>query len=215
MKISKGSKLVMIGDSVTDCERARPVGEGLFGALGKGHVSMVDALLGACCPEQKIRVVNMGCGGDNARGLKARWQQDVMALKPDWVSIMIGANDVWRQHDVPLQPEQHVYIDEYEIALEEVISSSKKQLKGLVLMTPFFIEPSTTDSMRAMMDRYGQVIKKLAARHEAVLVDTQAAFNEALTHYYSATLSWDRVHPNQIGHMILARAFLKALGFSW
>jgi hypothetical protein len=29
MKIEKGSKLVMIGDSITDCGRARPMGEGL------------------------------------------------------------------------------------------------------------------------------------------------------------------------------------------
>ena len=35
MKIAPHSKVVFIGDSITDCERARPVGEGLFGALGE------------------------------------------------------------------------------------------------------------------------------------------------------------------------------------
>ncbi len=44
MRIEAGSKLVMIGDSITDTERARPVGEGLFGALGRGYVSFVDGL---------------------------------------------------------------------------------------------------------------------------------------------------------------------------
>jgi len=28
-------------------------------------------------------------------------------------------------------------------------------------------------------------------------------------------LAWDRVHPNQTGHMILARTLLKAIGFAW
>jgi len=50
MKIPPRSKLVFIGDSITDCERARPVGEGLFGAVGKGYVAIVDGLLGAIHP---------------------------------------------------------------------------------------------------------------------------------------------------------------------
>jgi len=60
MKIAAGSKLVMIGDSITDASRAQPVGEGLCEALGRGYVSYVDALLGAACPDRPIRVVNMG-----------------------------------------------------------------------------------------------------------------------------------------------------------
>jgi len=64
MKIAPHSKLVFIGDSITDCERARPVGEGLFGALGKGYVSLVEGLLYAIHPAHKIRVVNMGSSGN-------------------------------------------------------------------------------------------------------------------------------------------------------
>ena len=41
MLIEKNSKLIMIGDSVTDCDRAKPVGEGLFEAIGKGYVGYV------------------------------------------------------------------------------------------------------------------------------------------------------------------------------
>jgi lysophospholipase L1-like esterase len=48
-----------------------------------------------------------------------------------------------------------------------------------------------------------------------VLVDTQAAFDAALEHEYPASLAWDRVHPNAVGHMVLARAFLNAVGFEW
>ncbi len=101
MKIKPGSKLVMIGDSVTDCERARPVGEGLFGAVGKGYVSLVDALLSSTYPAHGIRVINVGSSGDQVRNLLARWQTDVIDKKPDWLSIMIGINDVWRQAGGP------------------------------------------------------------------------------------------------------------------
>ena len=57
--------------------------------------------LGAVYPERMIRVINMGVSGNTTRDLKARWQRDVLDLKPDWLSIMIGANDVWRQYDSP------------------------------------------------------------------------------------------------------------------
>jgi hypothetical protein len=69
--------------------------------------------------------------------------------------------------------------------------------------------------MRAQMDRYGAVVKALAGKHGSVFVDTQAAIDRVLGTYYAATLAWDRVHPNHIGCMVLARAFVDAIGFAW
>ena len=216
LRVQKGEKLVMIGDSITDVGRARPIGEGRADdALGRGYVMMVDALLGAVYPERMIRVINMGVSGNTTRDLKARWQTDVLDLKPDWVSIMIGANDVWRQYDSPKQTERHVLIDEFERNLGELVAATKP-VKGLVLMTPYYIEPNRQDAMRAAMDRYGAVVKKVAAATAgSVFVDTQAAFDRVLTTYYPAMINWDRVHPNPTGSALLARAFLNAVGFDW
>ena len=215
MKLDKNSKLVMIGDSITDAGRAQPVGEGLFDALGRGYVCLVDALLGAAYPDRGIRVVNMGTSGNTVRDLKVRWQTDVLAQKPDWLSVMIGANDVWRQFDSPRQTEQHIRPDEYERTLDELITVTRPAVPSIVLLTPFYIEPNPADAMRARMDEYGAIVKKLAGKHDTLFVDTQAAFDEVLKDYYPATLAWDRVHPNQTGHMVLARAFLQALDFGW
>src|SRR5579883_725116 len=191
MKLSQGTKLVMIGDSITDCGRAQPVGEGLFDALGKGYVSLIDALLGAVFPDLGVRIVNMGTSGNTVRDLKARWQRDVIDLKPDWLSVMIGINDVWRQFDLPKQLEAGVPLDAYEATLNELVAQTKPLLKGLILATPFYIEPNRDDAMRRRMDEYGAVVKRLAHKHDAVFVDTQAAFDEVLKHYYAATLAWD------------------------
>jgi lysophospholipase L1-like esterase len=216
LRIGKGQKLVMIGDSITDVGRARPIGEGRADdALGRGYVMMVDALLGAVYPERMVRVINMGISGNTTRDLKARWQTDVLDLKPDWLSIMIGANDVWRQYDSPKQTERHVLIDEYERNLAELVTSTKPIVKGLVLMTPFYLEPNRQDAMRATMDKYGAVVKRIAEAQTVAFVDTQAAFDRLLTVYYPATINWDRVHPNPTGAALLARAFLTAIGFDW
>jgi lysophospholipase L1-like esterase len=82
-------------------------------------------------------------------------------------------------------------------------------------MTPFFIEPDRADPMRAMTDRYGAVVRHLAGQYQAILVDTQAAFECVLTEVHPIALASDRVHPNLAGHMVLARAFLKALEYAW
>ena len=89
MRIEPNSKLVMIGDSITDANRVKPIGEGLFDAYGKGYVCQVEALLTTAYPTRRIRVVNQGLSGNTVRDLKNRWQQDVLDLKPDWVSIRL------------------------------------------------------------------------------------------------------------------------------
>src|SRR5437868_3690371 len=113
MIIQPNSKLVMIGDSITDCGRTRPIAEAPYDALGNGYVSLVNGLITATNPELRLRILNMGISGNTVRDLKARWQSDVLALEPDWLSILIGINDVWRHFDMPLQSELQVPLDEY------------------------------------------------------------------------------------------------------
>lgn len=215
MKLEQGQKLLFIGDSITDCERIKPEGEGLFGALGKGYVSYIDGLLQAVYPELGIRVVNKGISGNTVRALKERWQEDVLDQQPDWLSFMIGINDVWRQYDTPFIKEWHVYLEEYEETLEKLVKETKPLVKGLILMTPFYLESNEQDAMRHTMDQYGAVVRRVAEETGCLFVDTQAAFNEVLKNLYSATLAWDRVHPTVAGHMVLARAFLRTIDFNW
>lgn len=205
----------MIGDSITDCDRARPVGEGLFDALGKGYVSLVDGLLTASYPSYRIRLVNMGVSGNTVRDLHDRWQTDVLEQEPDWLSICIGINDVWRHFHSPNQPEWHVALDEYSQTLDELLHVTRPSLNGLILMTPYFIEPNRTEPMRKMMDRYSASVQQLAEKYQALFVDTQAAFDAVLVNLHPMALAWDRVHPTHAGHMILARSFLKAIEYEW
>jgi lysophospholipase L1-like esterase len=215
MKIQPSSTLLMTGDSITDCGRIRSVAESVGGDLGNGYVALIDALLGATYPERGIRIRNTGISGNTVRDLAARWQTDVLDLKPDWVSIMIGINDVCRQFDASLQTEWHVPLDAYVSILEQLVRAARPRLEGLVLMTPYLIEPNPADPMRVMMDRYGEAVRQLAGQYQAILVDTQAAFDWVLTAVHPMALAADRVHPNLAGHMVLARAFLKALEYVW
>lgn len=217
MIIQPHSKLLLAGDSITDCGRTRysAGSEPANISLGDGYVSLIGAFLGATYPREGIRVINMGVGGDTIRDLKARWQTDVLDFQPDWLSIKIGINDVWRHFDNVHLPGGQVSEEEYERTLDELIRKAQPGLKGLILMTPYYIEPDRAQPMRKMMDGYADVVRGLAGKYKAICVDTQAAMDDVLKDVRPASLSQDQVHPNLTGHMILARAFLKEVGYSW
>ena len=212
MILEKNDTLLFIGDSISDYDRKRPVGEGLFNGWGTSYVANVGALLGCMYPEVGVRVKNVGISGNQVRDLDARWQTDVLDQKPDWVSVLIGINDVWRQFDSPLLTEQHVPIEEYEATYEKLIQETLPHVKGMILMTPFFMEPNKQDSMRAMMDKYGAVVKKLAEKYNLVFVDLQEGWDRLFQHMHPCNIAWDRIHPNQTGHMYIAKQFLAAVG---
>ena len=109
MIFEHGDRVVFAGDSVTDMGSFSPVGEGR--GLGDGYVHLVDSFLTAFYPELHIRITNSGMDGHNSRMLLERFDRDVTDLNPDWVSICIGINDVWRQFDSLAFHEAHTPLE--------------------------------------------------------------------------------------------------------
>ena len=215
MKIAPHSKFVLQGDSVTDAGRVRPVAEGLFNPHGTGYPNVVQGLLTSVYPDYMIRVVNMGVSGNTSRDLLARWQTDTLDLHPDWVSIMIGINDIWRQFDVQQIPEAGVGPEEYRANLQKILDMTKPVVKGIVLMTPVFWELNTQDAMAARAREYGAICRELAEKNGVLFADAQAYADRVLKHCHPAYITWDRVHPNIPGHNVLAHALLDALDFDF
>jgi lysophospholipase L1-like esterase len=215
MIFEKYDRIVFAGDSVTDMNSTTPVGEGLFDSLGFGYVRMVENLLMSIYPEYNIRVTNSGISGNTSRDLWARWERDVLNLHPDWVSIMIGINDVWRQFDTPAMTDFAVLPTQYEQNVENMILSLKGSVKGIFIMTPYYMEPNPADAMRARMDEYGAVCRRLAEKHNCIFIDLQAMFDRYFKYQHSTFIAWDRIPPNQIGAMLIAREFLKHCGFDY
>jgi len=204
MLFEKNSVLLMIGDSITDCGRLYPFGEGE--GLGSGYVSFVNAVLTAKFPQDKIKVLNTGTNGDTVRHLKARWQTDVLDLNPDYLSIMIGANDA-------LHPEWSVGIEEYEAVYRELIAQTKDKVKKIIIFTPFLSEPDKTEPMMALLMSYIETAKKIADENDLPLVDMQSGFDKYISGGIDPkALAGDRVHPTHVGNMVIAKAFLAVCG---
>ena len=208
-------RIVFAGDSVTDMGREKPLSEGLFDRLGRSYVRVIENMLVAWYPELLIRVTNAGNAGNTSRDLLKRFHEDVVALKPEWVSICIGINDVWRQFDCPAMPDTHVLPEEYRENVETMILSVKDSVKGVFLCTPYYMEPNKEDAMRKRMETYVQICRELADKHGCILVDFQKMYEAYCLIRHSSCFAWDRVHPNQMGATMMAKAFLDKCGFDY
>ena len=202
-------RIVFAGDSVTDMGSVNPVGEGLYDNLGHSYVRVIENLLSAVYPEIRIRITNSGISGNTSRDLMASWERDVRQLNPQWVSILIGFNDVWRQFDSPAMPDRMVDPDEYRENVRRMILMEKPHVKGIFLMTPYYMEPNAGDFMRARMDEYGAICEELAREYGCIFVDLQSMFSRYCSIRHSSYLAWDRVHPNQVGATLIALEWLK------
>jgi lysophospholipase L1-like esterase len=203
-----GQRIVFIGDSITDSGR-----RDFAAPYGDGYMNLVRSFVTASRPDLGLQWTNTGINGDTVRDLARRWDDDAIAEQPDWLSVMVGINDVWRAFDG--SPELAVPIDEYEDTLRTLLQKAQTATGcRLILATPYLIEPDRAEPQRAESDRYRQVMLRLADEFGAIGIDTQAAFDQVLEHTPPTAWADDRVHPNLPGHAILAQLYLRAVGWS-
>ncbi len=209
-KMQAGDRLVMVGDSITDAGRERPQGRAPYG-LGNGYAALTHAMLTVEHSELAIEVRNMGIGGDTSRHISQRWQTGVMALKPQWISLMIGVNDVWRKFDHPESPELHVPLPVYQDILRTLVASTVAEVQGFLLISPFVLDLDRSDPMRTMVDEYRQSMKEIAREFSLPFYDTQEMFDGWMRDHHTPSLSPDRVHPTLFGHYLLARGLMATI----
>lgn len=216
MIFSDYDRIVFAGDSITDMGSVQPVGDGsMWDNLGKSYVRIVDNMLAAYYPEIRVRVTNSGVNGDSSADLLKRFKRDVIDLDPQWISILIGGNDCWRQFDSPSQRDQHIAPDEYGKNVERMLqmSTEKSGVKGIFVLSPYYMEPLREDPMRARMEEYADVCRDAAKKYSAEFVDIQSVFDRYFNYRHSSFIAWDRIHPNLIGATLIAREFLAHCGF--
>lgn len=121
------------GDSVTDSCRDY----GNPDDLGPGYAGFVADLLRRRYPDYGLRFLNRGVSGDRTDHLKARWEEDCLSLRPDFLSILIGINDTWRRFDQNDPTPTEVYEARYRDLLTQV--RDRLHIPVMVL-EPFLLE---------------------------------------------------------------------------
>ena len=199
-----GDKVLFIGDSITDCGRRNE-----HAPLGHGYVRKITELITAKYPERNITYVNKGIGGDIVEGLENRWDTDVIAEKPNWLSVKIGINNASRQHAEGVSSE--AYLPVWEACYRRILTRAKTELEAsFFLFEIFYIEEDVEAPRPLAVDAYNASIHTLAEEFGARLIPTNAAFDEAVAARPGALwTTQDGVHPNAEGHTLMALEFLK------
>jgi lysophospholipase L1-like esterase len=130
--------------------------------MGYGYPSIIAAKYGALYPERNVDFLNRGNSGNKVTDLVTRWQTDTLDLKPDILSILIGAN----YGESP---------EEYAAIYDKLLTDTKKALPKiqLVLCEPFGLNDAPS---RVERNKY---INQMAIKYNAVVAHFQQAMSEA------------------------------------
>ena len=209
--IQDGQTVVFIGDSITDCGRG-----GEFSPFGCGYVRIAIDLITAKYPERKIKYINRGIGGDVAPGLRDRWEDDVLVHNPDWVSVLIGINDLHRCFNP--DPQIHVPADKYREAYIQFLTRTKEKTDAkIILMDPFYMSKETdSNSLRkTVLDAipdYIAVVHEMTEKFDALHIPMHDIFQRQLQYRTPDIFCGEPVHPNPAGHTVIANAWLETVG---
>ncbi len=186
-------RIVCIGDSIT----------GVYYHSGgrRAYPEMLQLALRQLYPQAQISVHNAGISGDTTTGGLKRLESDVLAHKPQLVTIMFGMNDLVKTS-----------VDVFKKNLREMIARCRTSGAEVVLCTQNSVV-ETGPRPCARLAEFTQAIRDVAKEESLVVADCFAAF-EAV-HAVDASewnlLLSDAIHPNMAGHKLFAETLAQAI----
>lgn len=205
-----GQLFLFQGDSITDCGR-----RAASAPFGGGYPSIFIERMTAAFPERKVRYINKGISGDRVTGLRDRWEDDVIRHRPDWVSILIGINDL---HGFLRDPANGVSVETYRERYDSILATTREKTgANLLLLDPFYIslDRETGQSFRStvldIIPQYIAVVHEMAAKYNACHLKTHELFQQHLQYREAEAFCPEPVHPNHTGHMVIADAMMRVL----
>ena len=180
-------KIVAIGSSST-------AGAGAS-APAASYPSRLESELRTRFPNVPIMVVNRGVNGERAPDMIARFDQDVIAEKPDLVLWQVGSNSVLR--DDPIEPSRSL--------IREGVARLKDAGADVVLMNPQFapkiIGKHDIDRMVDLIDAAAKASNVSVFRRFTVMLHWKQS--EGME--FSAFLSPDELHMNDWSYACIAK----------
>ena len=200
-------RILFQGDSITDASRARDNDDN----VGVGYPLLVKASLGFEEPG-KYEFFNKGISGNRVTDVYARIKNDIINLKPDVMSILIGVNDVWHEFlPSPNGVDADKYYKIYDMLIEEV-EAALPDIK-IMILEPFVLKGTATADKEAFfteVPKRAEMAKKIAEKYSLPYIPLQAGFDELTKKAEESYWLRDGVHPTAMGHEYIKNEWLKA-----
>lgn len=207
IKLKTNQTILFIGDSITDADRLLPA----YQPFGAGYVHFTAYHLLAKYPQLNLNIINTGISGNTIEDLKLRWQKDCLSHSPDIVSILIGVNDLWRQHDEAIGDNEAVLPDEFESIYTKLLEQIKQQCNSqIILVEPFMFCADPQDMMYKGLGAYIDITANLAKKFDATLVPLKSQVEKVLETVPAEKWSDDMVHPYIWAHAWISQRWLEA-----
>ncbi|MEO8131658.1 MAG: SGNH/GDSL hydrolase family protein [Bryobacteraceae bacterium] len=205
--LKSGDTVVFYGDSITD---------------QRLYTTFAETYAVTRFPNLDLKFVHSGWGGDRVNGggggpVDVRLNRDVYPYKPTVMTIMLGMNDGrYRAFDQDL-------FDAYSAGIKSIVKNVKSTVPGIRIT---LIEPSPyddvtrpplfSDGYNAVLVRYGKFLRDFARAENLGIADLNSSVVEELAKANAIDpegarkMLPDRVHPGPGGHLLMAKALLKA-----
>lgn len=201
-------KFLFQGDSITDADRVR----GDDNNYGFGYPNLVAAEYLKKLPYE-IDFINRGISGNRIVDVYSRIKADIINLEPDYMSLLIGVNDVWHE----LQCENGVSAEKYEKIYCMLIEEIKEALPNIkiIILEPFVLKGPATeaewDYFRSEVEKRAAAAKRVAEKYNLKYVPLQAEFDCVSKDKDTTFWLRDGVHPTAAGHALIKDELVKAI----
>lgn len=194
------------GDSITDAARIRENSAN----LGQGYPNFVAGRLGLQYPGE-YSFINCGISGNRIVDLYARMKCDILNLKPDYMSILMGVNDAWHDINWNNGVSAPKFKKVYGMLLEEV-QEALPEMK-ILLIEPFVLNGPATeaafDCFREEVGLRAQAVKELADEYHLPFMPLQEDLDRLVMTAPASHWLADGVHPTVYFHQYLADKWIE------
>lgn len=150
--------------------------------------------------------------GNRIVDLYARIKCDIINLKPDYLSVLVGVNDVWHE----LGYNNGVDAEKFEKIYDLLISEVKTALPDIkiMLLGAFVLKSTETeqnwDVFSSEVPKMAAATKRIAEKYGCTYVPLQEKFDEAVKRHAEPYWTAEGVHPMPAGHELIAKEWIKA-----
>jgi lysophospholipase L1-like esterase len=199
--VKSGEKIAFMGDSITQDGASSP----------GGYVHLVISGLQAAGVQAKA--IPAGISGHKSNDMLGRLQRDVLAKKPDWMTLSCGVNDVWHG-------ERGVPLPDYKTNITAIIDQCEKAGVKVVILTSTMIGEDQPNANNKKLADYNDFLRSLAAEKKCPLADLNKEMQDTIQEMAKTDpkrpnkVTRDGVHMNPAGNRMMAAGILKAFGLT-